>query len=132
MDKKDDEKFQLAEKRKEHQEQLLKAKNEEFKRRLREEGRNFLKEEAEVKKKDYSNLKCFDSIKQFPPEVKHGKIFLSPKHFTVFLPIFSHIVPFHIGLIKNTSKSEDNNYTILRINFVIPISGSDLGIVGNS
>ena len=132
MDKKDDEKFLLAEKRKEHQEQLLKQKNEEFKRRLKEQGRNFLKEEAEVKKKDYSNLKCFDNIKQFPPEVKQGKIYLSPKHFTVFLPIFSHIVPFHIGLIKNTSKSEDNNYTILRINFVIPISGADLGIVGNT
>ena len=42
------------------------------------------------------------------------------------------MVPFHIGLIKNTSKSEDNNYTILRINFVIPVSGNDLGIIGNN
>ena len=41
------------------------------------------------------------------------------------------MVPFHIGLIKNTSKSEDNNYTILRINFVIPVSGNDLGIIEN-
>ena len=36
------------------------------------------------------------------------------------------MVPFHIGLIKNTSKSEDSNYTILRINFNIPISGNEL------
>ena len=130
MGKKVDEKFEMIEKRKEHQEELLKEKNEEFKRRLRE-GRNFLKEEAAVKKKDFSNLKCFDNIKQFPPELKNGKIFLYPKYFTIFLPIFKHMVPFHIGLIKNTSKSEDNNYTILRINFVIPIYGNDFGIIDN-
>ena len=132
MDKKEDEKFINAEKRKEHQEQLLKEKNEEFKRRYREEGVNFLKEEASVKKKDYSNLKCFDNIKQFPSDLKNGEISISKKNFTVFLPIFKHMVPFHIGLIKNTSKSEDNNYTILRINFVIPVSGNDLGILGNN
>ena len=132
MDKKVDEKFIYAEKRKEHQEELLKKKNEDFKRRLREEGANFLKEEAAVKKKDYSNLKCFDSIKQFPSDLKNGEIYISQKNFTVFLPIFKHMVPFHIGLIKNTSKSEDNNYTILRINFVIPVSGNDLGIIGKS
>ena len=82
-----------------------------------------------MKKKDFSNLKSFDNIKQFPSELKNGKIFLYPKYFTIFLPIFKHMVPFHIGLIKNTSKSEDNNYTILRINFVIPISGNDFGIL---
>ena len=127
MDKKDDEKYQYAERRKQHQEQLLKEKNEEFKRRLREEGDNFLKEEAAVKKKDYSNLKCFNSIKEFPSDLKNGEIYILRKHFTVFLPIFKHMVPFHIGLIKNTSKSEDNNYTILRINFVVPVSGNDFG-----
>ena len=44
------------------------------------------------------------------------------------------MVPFHIGLIKNTSKSEESSshFTILRINFVIPLSGTDLGINENS
>ena len=130
MDKKVDEKFLMAEKRKEHQEELLKKKNEEFKRRLRE-GKNFLKEESAIKKKDYSNLKCFDNFKQFPSDLKDGEIVLSHKNYTVFLPIFKYMVPFHIGLIKNTSKSEDNKFTILRINFVIPISGNDLGIIEN-
>ena len=127
MDKKDDDKYLYAEKRKQHQEQLLKEKNEEFKRRLRTEGANFLKEEAAVKKKDYSNLKCFNSIKEFPSDLRNGEIYILKKHFTVFLPIFKHMVPFHIGLIKNTSKSEDNNYTILRINFVVPVSGNGFG-----
>lgn len=132
MGKKVDEKLEMAEKRKEHQEQLLKEKNEEFKRRLREEGINFLKEEASIKKKDYSHLKCYDNIKQFPIDLRQGKICLYPKHFTVFLPIFKHMVPFHIGLIKNASHNRDNNYTILRINFVIPVSGNDLGIIENN
>lgn len=131
MGQKVDEKFINAEKRKEHQEELLRQKNEEFKRRLNEEGENFLKDEQTVKKKNYSYLKCFDSIKQFPPELKKGEIFISKDNFTIFLPIFKHMVPFHIGLIKNTSKSEDNNFTILRINFVIPISGNDLGLIEN-
>ena len=125
MGKKVDEKFNEREKRKDHQELLLKQKNEDFKRRY-EEGENFLKEEAAIKKKDYSNLKCFENVRQFPADLKNGKIYLDQKHYTIFLPIFKRMVPFHIGLIKNTSKSEDSNYTILRINFVIPVSGNEL------
>ena len=125
MGKKVDDKLIDREKRKEHQKELLKQKNNDFIRRL-EQGENFFKEEATIKKKDYSNLKCYDNIKQFPSDMKNGKIYLDQKHYTVFLPIFKNMVPFHIGLIKNTSKSEDSNYTILRINFVIPVSGNEL------
>ena len=125
MDKKIDDKLIDREKRKEHQIELLKEKNNDFKRRL-EQGENFFKEETTIKRRDFSNLKCYDNIKQFPSDMKNGKIYLDQKHYTVFLPIFKNMVPFHIGLIKNTSKSEDSNYTILRINFVIPISGNEL------
>ena len=125
MDQKVDDRFNEREKRKEHQEELLQKKNEEFKRRY-EQGENFFKEETAVKKKDYSNLICFESPKQFPPDLKNGKIYLDQKHFTIFLPLFKRMVPFHIGLIKNTSKSEDSNYTILRINFNVPASGNEL------
>ena len=131
MGKKVDEKFNDRQKRKEHQEQLLKEKNEDFKRRF-DQGENFFKEETAIKKKDYSNLKCFESPKQFPADLKNGKIYLDQKHFTIFLPIFKRMVPFHIGLIKNTSKSEDSNYTILRINFNIPISGNELESIKES
>ena len=125
MDKKIDDKLIDREKRKDHQIELLKQKNNDFKRRL-EKGENFFKEETTIKRRDFSNLKCYDNIKQFPSDMKYGKIYLDQKHYTVFLPIFKNMVPFHIGLIKNTSKSEDSNYTILRINFVIPISGNEL------
>ena len=95
MGKKVDEKYVDREKRKEHQEQLLKEKNEDFKRRL-EQGENFFKEEAAIKKKDYTNLKCYESPKQFPADLKNGKIYLDQRHFTVFLPIFKRIVHFNI------------------------------------
>ena len=95
MDKKVDEGYVDREKRKEHQEQLLKEKKEDFKRRL-EQGENFFKEEATIKKKDFTDLKCYESPKQFPADLKNGKIYLDQKHFTVFLPIFKRMVPFHI------------------------------------
>ena len=131
MDKKVDENFVNREKRKEHQMQLLKEKNEDYKRRY-EQGENFLKGETTIKKKDFSNLKSFESPKQFPSDLKQGKIYLDQKHFTLFLPIFKSMVPFHIGLIKNTSKSEDSNYTILRVNFNVPISGNELESIKES
>ena len=55
MDKKVDEKLINREKRKEHQMELLKQKNEDFKYRL-EQGENFFKEETAIKKRDFSNL----------------------------------------------------------------------------
>lgn len=130
MDKKIDEKFINAEKRNEHQAQLLKEKNEDFAKRFKD-GEIFLKEETTVKKKDYLNLKCFDSYKDVP-KLQPGKIEINEKYLTIFLPIFKQMVPFHIGLIKNASKSEDNHYSILRINFVSPISGNELGIIENN
>jgi len=130
MGKKIDEKFINAEKRNQHQAQLLKEKNEDFARRLKD-GEIFLKEETTVKKKNYLNLKCFDSYKEVP-KLQPGKIEINEKHSTIFLPIFKQMVPFHIGLIKNASKSEDNHFSILRINFVSPISGNELGIIENN
>jgi nucleosome binding factor SPN SPT16 subunit len=92
MGKRVDEKLINAEKRKEHQEQLLKEKNDEFKRRLRE-GENFLKSEAAVKKKDYSHLKCFDSIKNFPHDLKQGKILLDKKLLQFFCQYLNRWFP---------------------------------------
>jgi nucleosome binding factor SPN SPT16 subunit len=36
------------------------------------------------------------------------------------LPIHGFAVPFHINAIKNVSKSEEGNQTLLRINFQTP------------
>ena len=39
---------------------------------------------------------------------------------SVLLPIFGMWVPFHVGMIKNVSKSDEGDYVFLRLNFNTP------------
>ena len=39
---------------------------------------------------------------------------------TVILPIYGQPVPFHISTLKNVTKSEEQEYVLLRFNFVTP------------
>ena len=48
------------------------------------------------------------------------QIFVDRKASTIVLPIHGFAVPFHINTIKNVSKSEEGNQTLLRINFQTP------------
>ncbi|KAG6854966.1 hypothetical protein C0991_009789 [Blastosporella zonata] len=48
------------------------------------------------------------------------KIFVDRKAQTVILPIHGSAVPFHINTIKNASKSDEGDSTVLRINFQTP------------
>lgn len=126
MNLQNDEKLKVSQQRAEHQKDLLKKKNNEFRKKLENQAAD-LNEEVEVTKIDLSQIKCYDSKSQFPTDLKMGKIYIDSHNFTVFLPIFKQMIPFHISLIKNPSKSEDNNYTVLRLNFVIPVSNIDFG-----
>ncbi|OAA69513.1 transcription elongation complex subunit [Cordyceps fumosorosea ARSEF 2679] len=76
---------------------------------------------TEVKK-----FKRFDSYKrddQFPPRVKNMEIVVDSKNATVVLPLLGRPVPFHINTIKNASKSDENDFSFLRINFLSPGQG---------
>lgn len=42
------------------------------------------------------------------------------KHQAVVLPIYGMAVPFHISMVKNLSKSEEQDFVYLRINFNTP------------
>ena len=114
------------EKRKQHQKELLKRKNEEFRNKLLNHSAD-LRKEIEETKVNYSHVKSYDNINQFPIDIKQGKIFIDKKNYTIFFPIFKKMVPFHVSLIKNPSKTEDNQYTVLRINFIVPGSTVDFG-----
>lgn len=132
MNMQNDEKSKMLQKRKEHQLELLDRKNDEFHDKIINHSSD-LKVKVEETKINYSHIKCYDNISQFPPDLKQGKIYIDSRNFTVFLPIFNQMIPFHISLIKNASKSEDNKYVILRINFVVPISGAAFGeLKGNN
>lgn len=39
---------------------------------------------------------------------------------SIVIPIYGYAVPFHIKTVKNVSKSDEGDFTYLRINFVSP------------
>lgn len=124
--KTNDEKLKNVEKRKEHQMILLKKKNENLRNKMLNHSSD-LKEEIGETKINLSNVKSYENKNNFPSNLSNTKIFIDKKNFTILLPIFKKIVPFHIALIKNATKSEDGNLTVLRINFITPISQYDFG-----
>ncbi|KAG0652062.1 Facilitates chromatin transcription complex subunit spt16 [Hyphodiscus hymeniophilus] len=105
--------------RREHQRELAKKKQEEGLSRFAEVTGN--ENGAAVKK-----FKRFESYKrdnQFPPRVRDLAIVMDQKNSTVVLPIMGRPVPFHIQTIKNASKSDEGDFAFLRINFLSPGQG---------
>ncbi|TIA85374.1 hypothetical protein E3P99_04014 [Wallemia hederae] len=104
-----------AHKIKEHQRILHEAKNEEGLQRFAggKDSSNGSKPEV---------FKRFDSYKreQQVPINRDLRILVDSKAQTVILPINGFIVPVHVSTIKNTSKTEEGDYTSLRINFITP------------
>ncbi|KAF8965271.1 FACT complex subunit SPT16 [Flammula alnicola] len=73
--------------------------------------------------KEGKGWKKFQSYKgegALPAEVEKLRIFVDRKAQTVVLPIHGFAVPFHINTIKNASKSDEGDFTYLRINFQTP------------
>lgn len=106
-------------KRRTHQKELAAKKQKEGLIRFSESTAD--KNGGEVK-----TFKRFDSYKrddQFPSRVKNMEIVVDIKNATVVLPIMGRPVPFHINTIKNASKSDENDFSFLRINFLSPGQG---------
>lgn len=106
-------------KRKEHQKELAGKKQKEGLARFAEATGD--KNGAEVKK-----FKKFESYKrdnQFPLKIKNLEVVVDSRNSTVILPIMGRPVPFHINTIKNASKSDENDFSFLRINFLSPGQG---------
>lgn len=57
---------------------------------------------------------------QIPNNVKDLKIHIDSKNQTIIVPILGRPVPFHINAYKNGSKTEEGDYTHLRLNFNSP------------
>lgn len=106
-------------KRREHQKELAKQKQEQGLIRFSEATGD--SSVGSVKK-----FKRFESYKrenQFPPRVRDLAIIVDQKNSTVVLPIMGRPVPFHIQTIKNASKSDEGDFAYLRINFLSPGQG---------
>lgn len=105
--------------RREHQKELAAKKQKEGLIKYAESTAD--KNGVEVKK-----FKRFDSYKrdnQFPPKVRDMGIVIDPKNATIVLPVMGRPVPFHINTIKNASKSDEGEWSFLRINFLSPGQG---------
>ncbi|TBU47950.1 FACT complex subunit SPT16, partial [Dichomitus squalens] len=73
--------------------------------------------------KEGKGWKRFQSYKgeaALPREVENLRIFVDRKSQSVVLPIHGYAVPFHINTIKNVSKNEEAEITLLRVNFQTP------------
>lgn len=106
--------------RKSHQLELLKLKNEEFEEKINKQNNDH--DDVQAPKKLLTTYKSYNSKANFPPGLKPNKIFVDSNNDSVILPVMGKMVPFHISLIKNVSKSDENNFSFLRINFTVPLS----------
>ncbi|KAI9796396.1 MAG: FACT complex subunit spt16 [Piccolia ochrophora] len=106
-------------KRREHQKELAdKLQREGQKRYKQAEGA-----QNGAPQKAFKRFESYKRDNQFPPRTKELMIVVDPKNSTVVLPIMGRPVPFHINTIKNASKSDEGEFSYLRINFLSPGQG---------
>ncbi|KAF8526838.1 FACT complex subunit SPT16 [Hysterangium stoloniferum] len=80
-------------------------------------------EEGDLLGKEGKQWKKFQSYKGeagLPSEIEDMRIHIDRKNMSVILPINGFAATFHINTIKNASKSDEGDYTFLRINFQTP------------
>ena len=76
-----------------------------------------------VAQKKFKKFESYKRDNQFPSRVADLQIVVDVKASTVVLPIMGRPVPFHINTIKNASKSDEGDFSYLRINFLSPGQG---------
>eukprot|EP00026_Physarum_polycephalum_P000558 Phypoly_transcript_00559.p1 GENE.Phypoly_transcript_00559~~Phypoly_transcript_00559.p1 ORF type:complete len:1075 (-),score=176.29 Phypoly_transcript_00559:1265-4462(-) len=62
------------------------------------------------------DIVAYPDTSAYPHEAHRNKILVDHKAEAILLPIYGYLVPFHISIVKNASKTDD----YLRINFVTP------------
>lgn len=105
--------------RRAHQKELAQKKQ-------REGMERFAEATGDQNGKEVKKFKRFESYKrddQFPAKVKDLGIVVDQKNHTVILPIMGRPVPFHINTIKNASKSDEGEWSFLRVNLLSPGQG---------
>ncbi|KAI3400100.1 hypothetical protein diail_4330 [Diaporthe ilicicola] len=105
--------------RKEHQKELAAKKHKEGLARFAESKTDPNGGEA----KKFKRFESYKRDNQFPAKVRDMGIVVDQKNSTVILPVMGRPVPFHIQTIKNASKSDEGEWSFLRINFLSPGQG---------
>jgi nucleosome binding factor SPN SPT16 subunit len=86
----------------------------------------FAESTADKNGTEEKKFKRFESYKrdnQFPAKVRDLGIVIDQKNATIVLPVIGRPVPFHINTIKNASKSDEGEWSFLRVNFLSPGQG---------
>ncbi|KAA8569774.1 hypothetical protein EYC84_001354 [Monilinia fructicola] len=105
--------------RREHQKELAKRKHADGLARFTEATGD----QNGVAVKKFKRFESYKRENQFPPKVRDLAIVMDAKNSTIVLPIMGRPVPFHIQTIKNASKSDEGEFSYLRINFLSPGQG---------
>jgi nucleosome binding factor SPN SPT16 subunit len=111
------------ERRDRHQAELMKRKREEAMRRLEQQSSDLV----DSKRKDHTVV-AYRHASQYP-EMKPRQVAVDMRAEAVMVPINGVAVPFHISMIKNVSKNEEDKATYLRINFHCPGVGGTYDII---
>lgn len=106
-------------KRREHQKVLSARKQKEGLAKYAESTAD----ENGVEIKKFKRFESYKRDNQFPPKVKDMGIVIDLKNGTIILPVMGRPVPFHINTIKNASKSDEGEWSFLRVNFLSPGQG---------
>eukprot|EP00455_Lapot_gusevi_P020974 TRINITY_DN2209_c0_g1_i1.p1 TRINITY_DN2209_c0_g1~~TRINITY_DN2209_c0_g1_i1.p1 ORF type:complete len:1057 (-),score=311.91 TRINITY_DN2209_c0_g1_i1:101-3271(-) len=109
----------ILQKRREHQNELLRKKNDELLRKL-QHGELDNKSDGAGQQREAQDIMSYTSAARMPREAKRNQIFVDTEAESVLFPIHGRLVPFHIQTIKSVSKSEEGNYTYLRVNLETP------------
>lgn len=119
--------------RKEHQQQLLSSLVEKMQQKYLEE------EQSATAKKGSSDsagtVINFESYKKeifLPRESSDLRVYVDRRNDTLLLPMLRQAVPFHISTVKNASKSEEGEFSYLRINFAAPPTQQRQSTIGGS
>lgn len=114
-------------KRRKHQEALAKKMLDRGRARL--SGGDILTvDDAKVtKKKQLDEFRAYPSAVGFP-KLKARSVVVDMESEAIIVPINGIPVPFHISTLKNANKSDEGQYSYLRINFHIPHTGGGRGI----
>ncbi|KAK0728654.1 FACT complex subunit-domain-containing protein [Lasiosphaeria miniovina] len=106
-------------KRRAHQKELATKKQKEGLAKYSESTAD----ENGVEMKKFKRFESYKRDNQFPPKIRDMGIVVDQKNATVILPVMGRPVPFHINTIKNAGKSEEGDWSFLRINFLSPGQG---------
>ncbi|KAI9777003.1 MAG: FACT complex subunit spt16 [Geoglossum umbratile] len=105
--------------RREHQKELAKKKQEDGLDRYAEAGGP----QNGASQKTFKRFESYKRDNQFPAKVRELMIVVDTKNQTIVLPIMGRPVPFHINTVKNVSKNDEGDFTYLRINLLSPGQG---------